>query len=84
MIATDMTTSGAPEEKLCWAFKMYDRDGSGTDDVFVVGLSGWCSGTIEIGEMVEIIETLCKMEEAGDEASYQDIYLWMIFCCRIV
>ena len=28
-----------------------------------------CLGTIEVGEMVEIIETLCKMEEAEDEAS---------------
>ena len=29
MIATDMTNSGNPEEKLRWAFKMYDKDGSG-------------------------------------------------------
>ena len=41
-------------------------------------------GTIEVGEMVEIIETLCKMEDAEDEASYQDIELLMIFCGRIV
>ena len=33
MIATNMTTSGAPEEKLRWAFKMYDRDGSGMTDM---------------------------------------------------
>ena len=26
MIATDMTNSGDPEEKLRWAFKMYDKD----------------------------------------------------------
>ena len=25
-----MTASGTPEEKLRWAFKMYDKDGSGT------------------------------------------------------
>ena len=30
MLATDMTSSGSPEEKLRWAFKMYDKDGSGT------------------------------------------------------
>ena len=30
MIATDMTTSGSVDEKLRWAFKMYDEDGSGT------------------------------------------------------
>ena len=26
MLATDMTSSGSPEEKLHWAFKMYDID----------------------------------------------------------
>ena len=30
-MATDMTASGSPEEKLRWAFKMYDKDGSGAD-----------------------------------------------------
>ena len=29
MIATDMTSCGTPDEKLRWAFKMYDEDGSG-------------------------------------------------------
>ena len=29
MIATDMTTGGTLEERLRWAFKMYDEDGSG-------------------------------------------------------
>ena len=29
MLATDMTSSGSTEEKLRWAFKMYDEDGSG-------------------------------------------------------
>ena len=29
MLATDMTSSGTPEEKLRWAFKMYDKDASG-------------------------------------------------------
>ena len=29
MLATDMTSSGSSEEKLRWAFKMYDEDGSG-------------------------------------------------------
>ncbi len=31
-MATDMTASGSPEEKLRWAFKMYDKDGSGKRD----------------------------------------------------
>lgn len=29
LIATDMTTGGTLEERLRWAFKMYDEDGSG-------------------------------------------------------
>ena len=29
MLATDMTGSGTPEEKLRWAFRMYDKDNSG-------------------------------------------------------
>ena len=33
-MATDMTASGSPEEKLRWAFKMYDKDGSGADQTF--------------------------------------------------
>ena len=31
MLATDMTASGSPEEKLRWAFKMYDKDASGEE-----------------------------------------------------
>ena len=30
MVAIDMTAEGSPEEKLKWAFKMYDRNESGT------------------------------------------------------
>ena len=43
MLATDMTTSGSADEKARWTFKMFDTDGS---------------GTIEITEMVEILEAL--------------------------
>merc|ERR1712048_987878 len=50
MGATDMTSSGSPEEKLRWAFKMCDKDGS---------------GSIELKEMVEIVSTLYDMEGVG-------------------
>ena len=29
MLATNMSEAGSPEEKLRWAFKMYDKDSSG-------------------------------------------------------
>ena len=46
MIATDMTTGGSVEERLRWAFKMYDEDGS---------------GKIDRQEMEEIISTLFEL-----------------------
>ena len=36
MLATNMAESGSPEEKLRWAFKMYDKDGSGEYQLLVV------------------------------------------------
>ena len=46
MIATDMTTGGTLEERLSWAFKMYDEDGS---------------GKVDMQEMEEIISTLFEL-----------------------
>lgn len=53
MLATDMTTGGTVEEKLRWAFKMYDKDGS---------------GKIEHHEMEEIIMTLYELNGASSES----------------
>ena len=46
MLATDMTASGSPEEKLRWAFKMYDKDGSGC------GLFPYI--TVDVGVAVQV------------------------------
>ena len=47
MLATNMSEAGNSEEKLRWAFKMYDKDGS---------------GTVEIDEMIEIVGNLFELE----------------------
>ena len=47
MLATNISEAGNSEEKLRWAFKMYDKDGS---------------GTVEIDEMIEIVGNLFELE----------------------
>ena len=40
MIATDMTSScGTSDEKLRWAFKMYDEDGSGKFPIYPLSVT---------------------------------------------
>ena len=36
VVATNLTTAGSAEDKLRWAFRMYDKDGSGQLIVFVI------------------------------------------------
>lgn len=43
LLAIDVTSSGTPEEKLKWAFRMYDVDGN---------------GVIDIQEMTKIVQVL--------------------------
>jgi len=52
MIATDMSSSGKPEEKLRWAFKMYDKDSS---------------GEIDVEEMVEIFCLMYSLQGFSEE-----------------
>ena len=63
MIATDMTTGGSLEERLRWAFKMFDKDGSGKVVITEGGALIWAywSGRIEKHEMEEIISILFEL-----------------------
>eukprot|EP00092_Neocalanus_flemingeri_P100774 GFUD01128752.1.p1 GENE.GFUD01128752.1~~GFUD01128752.1.p1 ORF type:complete len:192 (-),score=64.22 GFUD01128752.1:149-682(-) len=47
IIATHCTANSSPEDKLHWVFQMYDKD---------------CSGSITIGEMIQVFATLYENE----------------------
>jgi len=58
LLAINITSGGKPEEKLEWAFQMYDINGN---------------GTIERNEMVEIIKAIYSMLGAEDSAMSGDM-----------
>ena len=64
MLATNMSDATSSEEKLRWAFKMYDQDSSGQiwncDRIFA--FLSFPLGTIDVTEMVEIVGNLYEME----------------------
>ena len=62
MLATNMSDATSSEEKLRWAFKMYDQDSSGRHLYHFLLASHFCSGTIDVDEMVEIVGNLYEME----------------------
>ena len=63
MLATNMSDATSSEEKLRWAFKMYDQDSSGLDGFLLNGYATYFPlGTIDVTEMVEIVGNLYEME----------------------
>ncbi|BHF78392.1 neuronal calcium sensor [Sparganum proliferum] len=71
LLAINITSGGQPKEKLDWAFQMYDINGN---------------GTIEKGEMVEIIKAIYSMLGADEstvdltpEARTEEIFEKMDF-----
>ena len=63
MLATDMTAMGTPEEKLKWAFRIYDKEGQGfiTNDVLKEILRE-IDPTLTEGDLDNIIE---EVDEDG-------------------
>ena len=65
MLATNVSESEeAAEEKLRWAFRLYDKDSSGTQyslDIQSV-ISALPPGTIDCKEMMDIVGNLYEME----------------------
>jgi len=62
MLALHVTSHGSPEEKLAWAFRMYDVDGN---------------GSIEVGEMRRVVCGVYQMlgnEEAGCANKAQELF----------
>ena len=75
MLATTMTEARSAEDKLRWAFRLYDKDGSGvkeksfhifhcyaTQNLTSKNFVICISGTIDSEEMTEIITNLCSLE----------------------
>ena len=54
MLATNMSDATSSEEKLRWAFKMYDQDSSGRQQAL--------PGTVDVDEMVEIVGNMNEIE----------------------
>ena len=62
MLATNMSDATSSEEKLRWAFKMYDQDSSGLDEFLLSGYAlDFPLGTIDVEEMMEIVGNLYEV-----------------------
>ena len=64
MLATNVSESEeAAEEKLRWAFRLYDKDSSGSSPLDILPvISALPSGTIDCKEMMDIVGNLYEME----------------------
>ena len=79
MLATNLTSCGSSEDKMRWAFRIFDVDQSGTtqcisssiSDTLQLASQSPCPGSIDLAELVEIICTFYDMEQVPREESRQ-------------
>merc|ERR1719474_1510324 len=79
MIATDMTSSGDPEEKLRWAFRMYDKDASGEIDqdelVEIFCLMYSMQGYTEEEATERAMNIFSSLDKNGDGSLVEDEFI---------
>ncbi|XP_033239238.1 neuronal calcium sensor 2 isoform X2 [Drosophila pseudoobscura] len=84
LLAIDVTSSGTPEEKLKWAFRMYDVDGNGVIDIqemtkivqAIYDMLGACSSNRPADSAEERAKNIfAKMDENNDGQLTQDEFL---------
>merc|ERR1711915_690645 len=64
LLAIDVTSTGSPEDKLKWAFRMYDVDGN-----------GW----IDLVEMTVIVRSIYRMSGCSEQKETADQRAMKIF-----
>uniref|UniRef100_A0A1B0BYZ0 EF-hand domain-containing protein n=1 Tax=Glossina palpalis gambiensis TaxID=67801 RepID=A0A1B0BYZ0_9MUSC len=84
LLAIDVTSSGTPEEKLKWAFRMYDVDGNGVIDIqemtkivqAIYDMLGACSSNRPADSAEERAKNIfSKMDENNDGQLTQEEFL---------
>ncbi|KZC08099.1 Neuronal calcium sensor 2 [Dufourea novaeangliae] len=84
LLAIDVTSSGTPEEKLKWAFRMYDVDGNGVIDIqemtkivqAIYDMLGACSSNRPADSAEERAKNIfAKMDENNDGQLTQEEFL---------
>ncbi|CAH0547870.1 unnamed protein product [Brassicogethes aeneus] len=84
LLAIDVTSSGTPEEKLKWAFRMYDVDGNGVIDIqemtkivqAIYDMLGACSSNRPADSAEDRAKNIfAKMDENNDGQLTQDEFL---------
>ena len=66
----DMSYSGTPEQKLKWAFRIFDKDHSGLYGISSFKYFLLSSGSIDLREMTKVMGCLLELEGIGRVGQY--------------